>query len=343
MSRLSHSCPSSVTSTSSSKATLRSLRRHHALLDGQRHTGFEGHQVVAFVVHVHADEVADAVVVVFVVTAGIAQYLHGLVVQLPPGRAGPNHADHGFLHVQGNLEKLPLAPRQAAVDGRRSLYIGGVMVDCRSRVGPHQVARLEDFAAGPGYELDPALGNRLAVVGCPHPRTAHRCRESQGRPPVAVNEVDDLHNLLFRHPRARGAEPVPEARAEAPLRQVATPRNWLRGRLSNNPCFRPMEIRLVCRTPVPYTRSRSRNEGTVPHYSEPKKYYKNRGFENFFPGERVAQDAGNSSSTPFRSTPMPGTLPPRPRLQAGDTSGDRTAPPRRGACRWKSGRRDSAA
>ena len=37
------------------------------------------------------------------------------------------------------------------------------------------------------------------------------------------------------------------ARAEAPLRQVATPRNWLRGRLSNNLQCRAKKSRLACR------------------------------------------------------------------------------------------------
>ncbi|MDE0367281.1 MAG: hypothetical protein OXP09_17125, partial [Gammaproteobacteria bacterium] len=60
--------------------------------------------------------------------------------------------------------------------------------------------------------------------------------------------------------RGRQGKPSGAARAEAQLRQVATPRNSLRGRLPNNAQCSTKSLRLVNRMPVPHTHSR--NPGT---------------------------------------------------------------------------------
>ena len=184
----------------------RAFRWHDALFDRQRHAGHQRFEIVALVVDLHADEVANAVVVVLVVAAGLAQHLHGLVVQFPPGDAGANHGNHGFLHVEGNFVELALLVRHASADRHVALDVGRVVIERGAGVGPHHVAVGEAGASRARHELDPAFRDGLLVGRRLDALAADRRRETERRAVVAVDEVHDLHDLGFGHPGAGGAE-----------------------------------------------------------------------------------------------------------------------------------------
>ena len=161
--------------------------------------------------HFHADEMTDAVGVVLVVAAGIAQHLHRQIVQLPPGNSRAYPRDDCLLNVEDNLVVAPLLVGERPVDRHVALYVGGMVVECRTGVDMDPAARLDETGARAWHERDVALGD---VPGFPAARRAegpHGGGEPQDGATIAVDEIHSFHRLQLGHPRVDGTEALDDA------------------------------------------------------------------------------------------------------------------------------------